>query len=154
MMTKLNLPNYQFRLKEEDKKTKIFDSIRKKYVVLTPEEWVRQHIIEYLIQEKDYPRGLIMVETSLKQNGRARRSDIVCYHSNKSPILLVECKAPEVKITQEAFDQISRYNIAYRVPLLLVSNGINHFVCKVNFNDQTTSYLREVPNYKELFKND
>lgn len=153
-MTKLNLPDYQFRLKQEDKKTKIFDSIRKKYVVLTPEEWVRQNLIEYLVQEKGYPKGLVAVETSLKHNGRARRSDILCYHNNNLPILLVECKAPEIKISQDTFDQISRYNIAYKVPFLLVSNGLTHFICQVDFETKTTMYLQEVPHYKELFKND
>tara|TARA_R110002049_G_scaffold117654_5_gene271230 strand:- start:636 stop:1100 length:465 start_codon:yes stop_codon:yes gene_type:complete len=154
MMTKLNLPEYPFRLKEEDKKTKIFDSIRKKYVVLTPEEWVRQNIIKYLIEEKGYPKGLIAVETSLKHNGRVRRSDILCFHTNNMPILLVECKAPEVKISQDVFDQISRYNIAYEVPFLLVSNGLQHFVCQVDFNTRSSTYLQELPHYKELFKNE
>lgn len=153
MMTKLNLPHYLFRLKEENKKTKIFDSIRKKYVVLTPEEWVRQNLIEYLVIEKGYPKGLIAVETSLKHNGRSRRSDILCYHNNNYPILLVECKAPDVKISQETFDQISRYNLTYKVPFLLVSNGLQHFVCQVNFESKTTSYLQEVPHYNELLRN-
>lgn len=153
-MTKLNLPEYQFRLKEEDKKTKIFDSIRKKYVVLTPEEWVRQNLINYLTEEKGYPKGLIAVETSLKHNGRSRRSDILCYHSNNCPVLLVECKAPEVKISQAAFDQISRYNITYKVPFLLISNGINHYVCQINFDTKSYTYIQELPHYTELFKNE
>lgn len=154
MIKKLNLPEYNFRLKTEDKKTKIFDSIRRKYIVLTPEEWVRQNLIQYLIQEKNYPAGLIGVEKSLVQNGLKRRSDIILFDRNQKAQLLVECKAPEIPITQATFDQISRYNIHYKVPFLLISNGLQHYVCQINFKTQASIFLSEVPDYHQLLQID
>ncbi len=150
MSNNLNLPKYNFRLKDEDKKTKIFDSIRRKYVVLTPEEWVRQNLIQFLVTEKKYPAGLIAVETALQHNGRKRRSDIVFYNTDRKAVLLVECKASDVKISQDTFDQISRYNIFYKVPYLLVSNGLDHYVCKIDFENNSYQFLKEVPDYLEL----
>ncbi|MCT4613358.1 MAG: type I restriction enzyme HsdR N-terminal domain-containing protein [Marinifilaceae bacterium] len=148
-IVKLNLPIYKFRFKEENGRKKIFDQIRKKYYVLSPEEWVRQNIISYLIDEKKYPASLIAVETKVDVNKLPQRSDIVLYSNNLKPLMIVECKAPEVKITQQSFNQITRYNMILRVPLLFVSNGLNHYCCHYNYAENSYKYLKEIPNYKE-----
>jgi len=149
-MQTLNLPLYSFSIKEENKKTKIFDAIRKKYLVLTPEEWVRQNIIQYLIEEKGVPKGLIVIESGLTLNGLKKRTDILVYSKNGKPILIVECKAPSVKINQEVFDQIGRYNINFKLPYLLVTNGMEHYIAKIDFTQKSFSFLKEVPHYDSL----
>ena len=112
----------------------IFDEIRRKYLVLTPEEWVRQHVVQYIIKEKGYPKALIKLEGGLKLNSLQKRTDIVVFNTQGEKILLVECKAPTVRITQNTFDQIARYNIIHKVPLLFVSNGLQHYACKINIS--------------------
>ncbi len=149
-MQELNLPTYQFKFKEEDKRTKIFDKTRKAYYVLTPEEWVRQNFIEYLIHEKDYPRGLIAIEKGLKLNNLPKRTDILVYSRNGEPILMVECKAPNIKITQSVFDQIGRYNIHFKLPFLIVTNGVEHYCAQINFKEKKFSFLSEVPHYNTI----
>lgn len=151
MMQKLNLPAYSFTLKEEDKKTKIFDVIRKKYLVLTPEEWVRQHIIQFLIEERDVPKNLIAVEKGLLLNGLQKRTDVLVYSREGIPLLMVECKAPSIKIDQKTFDQIGRYNISLKLPYLLVTNGMKHFIAKINFEENKFLFLKDIPTYEELF---
>ncbi len=146
-MQKLNLPEYSFRLKEESGKQLIFDSIRKKFVVLTPEEWVRQNFIQYLVSEKNYPRNLMAVEKQVKVNGKQRRFDLLVYSRNGQPRLIVEFKAPGVKITQDAFDQVVRYNMALRVDKVIVSNGLQHFACDIDYKTNSFSYLKEIPEY-------
>ncbi len=146
-MQKLNLPEYSFRLKEESGKQLIFDLIRKKFVVLTPEEWVRQNFIQYLISEKNYPRNLMAVEKQVKVNGKQRRFDLLVYSRNGQPRLIVEFKAPGVKITQDAFDQVVRYNMALRVDKVIVSNGLQHFACAIDYKTNSFSYLKEIPEY-------
>ncbi len=146
-MQKLNLPEYSFRLKEERGKQLIFDLIRKKFVVLTPEEWVRQNFIQYLISEKNYPRNLMAVEKQVKVNGKQRRFDLLVYSRNGQPRLIVEFKAPGVKITQDAFDQVVRYNMALRVDKVIVSNGLQHFACAIDYKTNSFSYLKEIPEY-------
>ncbi|MES2873148.1 MAG: type I restriction enzyme HsdR N-terminal domain-containing protein, partial [Bacteroidota bacterium] len=121
--TPLNLPEYPFRLKQENNTTYIFDGVRKKFLVLTPEEWVRQHFVQFLIQEKKYPRTLIKLEGGLKLNSLQKRSDILLFNSSGEKIILVECKAPSIKITQATFDQVARYNFVHQVKYLVVSNG-------------------------------
>src|ERR1039457_6927984 len=128
-MKTLSLPPYQFKLKEAGLRTQIFDVIRKKYVVLTPEEWVRQNFLQYLIQEKKFPALLISVEAGLKYNQLQKRMDVLVYDKHGNPYLMVECKAPEVKITQDVFDQIARYNLVFKVKYLVVTNGMHHFCC-------------------------
>ena len=123
-MEKLNLPEYTFRTKIVEGKKLIFDSIRKKFVALTPEEWVRQNFIQYLIKEKKYPESLMAVEKQILVNGKQRRFDLLIYLRNGQPHLIAEFKAPNVKITQEAFDQVVRYNMALRVERIVVSNGL------------------------------
>lgn len=149
-MIELNLPNYTFKLFEEGKKTKIFDDIRKKKIVLTPEEWVRQNFIQFLIQEKGYPQGLIAVEKGLQLNGLQKRTDILCYAKDGNPILMVECKAPNIPINQSVFDQIARYNITFKLPYLIVTNGLVHYCAFINFEKNQFSFLKEIPSYEEL----
>lgn len=151
-MIKLNLPSYSFKLFKEDKKTKIFDDIRKKKIVLTPEEWVRQNFIQFLIQERNYPRGLIAVEKGLKINGLQKRTDILCYDKSGNPILMVECKATNISIDQSVFDQIARYNISFKLPYLIVTNGLEHYCALINFEEKRFSFLKEIPFYEELGK--
>ena len=149
-MKTLNLPTYQFTIKEENKKTKIFDAIRKKFLVLTPEEWVRQHIVRFLVEEKGFPASLIAIEMGLKLNGLQKRADILVYSKSGQPILMVECKAPHIKIDQKVFDQIGRYNITFKLPYLLVTNGMEHFCAQIDFNSKDFSFLKDIPNYEHL----
>ena len=149
-MKTLNLPSYQFKLKTENKKTKIFDVIRKKYLVLTPEEWVRQHIIHFLIIEKGFPKSLIAVEKGLKLNRLQKRVDILIYSTKGEPIFMVECKAPNIPINQKVLDQIGRYNISFKLPYLLITNGLEHFCAKVDFKTERIEFLKDLPDYEKL----
>lgn len=149
-MNKLNLPDFNVQLITEDKKTKILDVFRKKYLVLTPEEWVRQHFLHFLTNNLSYPIGLIAIECGLTLNNLQKRADILVYSKEGEPLLLVECKAPKVKITQNAFDQVSRYNLAFKVPYLIVTNGMQHYCCKINLKEKDYQFLKEIPNFNEL----
>lgn len=144
-MRALNLPAYSFKLKESSGKVQILDELRKKYVVLTPEEWVRQHIVQYLIQEKKYPASLIAIEIGLKYNQLQKRADVLVYDRQGAPFLLVECKAPEVKITQDVFHQIAVYNMTFKVKYLLVTNGMDHFICEIDYTNNSYQFLKEIP---------
>jgi len=146
-MQKLNLPTYKLRVKSKENKFAIFDIIRKKYVILTPEEWVRQHIIHYLIEDKNYPISLISVEKKLNFNKLTKRTDILVFSSNGMPDIIVECKAPTVKITQDAFDQIARYNLSLNANYLIVSNGLEHFYCSMDVENEQYIFLDNIPNY-------
>lgn len=146
----LNFPFSKFRLKETENKLQIFDDARKKYVILTPEEWVRQNCLHYLRDKKGYPISLLAVEKGIKINNQNLRYDIVAYSKKAKPILLVECKAPEVKISQSTFDQIAAYNLELRVPFLLVTNGIQHFCCVSNFEKAKYDFLKEVPEFSSI----
>jgi type I site-specific restriction endonuclease len=143
----LNLPPYPFRITNDNCQFLIFDEIRKKQIVVTPEEWVRQHFVQYLIRQKNYPRALIKLEGGLRLNGMAKRTDIVAFNSSGEKILLVECKAPTVSIDQKVFDQAARYNIVHRVPLLAMSNGLQHYYCSIDFEKSQYAFLKELPNY-------
>jgi type I site-specific restriction endonuclease len=154
MMQPLNLPEYNFRIKTEDGKTLIFDGIRKKFVVLTPEEWVRQNFIEYLKKEKNYPETLMAVEKQIAVNGLQRRFDLLVYTRNGQPLLIAEFKAPAIKITQETFDQVVRYNMALRVEKVIVSNGLQHFACEIDYTKNSFSYLPEIPAFPERCRYD
>lgn len=146
-MQELNLPKYQFKFKEVAEKIQIFDTFRKKYVVLTPEEWVRQNFIQYLVEEKKYPASLIAVEAGLKYNEMQKRADVLIYDKQGSPLLLVECKAPEVKLTQDTFDQVARYNMIFKVTYLVVTNGLDHFCCKMDYSTNSYHFLQEIPDF-------
>lgn len=144
----LNLPNYPFRIKQNLGKNFIFDEIRKKFLVLTPEEWVRQHVVQYLIQIKKYPRSLIQLEGGLKLHSTAKRSDILIYNNRGEKIMLVECKSPFVKISQDTFDQIARYNVTHQVQWLFVSNGLEHHCCEIDFANSNYRFVDEIPMYQ------
>lgn len=146
-MEKLNLPEYDFRIQTEEGKQMIFDVIRKKFVVLTPEEWVRQNFIQFLKTEKNYPVSLMAVEKQIMVNGKQRRFDLLIYSRNGQPHLIAEFKAPNVKISQETFDQVVRYNMALRVHRVVVSNGMQHFACEIDYNRNSYSFLREIPEF-------
>jgi hypothetical protein len=147
-MIKLNLPTYNFKLKSKENKTLIFDKLRKKYMVLTPEEWVRQHYVHFLIEEKNYPISLIALEKQLTINNRKKRTDILVFNTDGNPEIIVECKAPSIKITQDTFDQIARYNLKLKANFLIVTNGLEHFYCKMDFKNETYIFLKEIPDYK------
>jgi diaminopimelate epimerase len=144
-MKNLNFPSYNFRFKNSENKTMIFDEIRKKFIVLTPEEWVRQHVVKFLLEEKKYPKSLISVEKVLKINDLTKRYDIVVFNSDGSINILVECKAPQIKISQTSFDQIARYNLSLNASFLMVSNGINHYFCQIE--NEAYVFLESLPNY-------
>ncbi|WP_186989438.1 type I restriction enzyme HsdR N-terminal domain-containing protein [Constantimarinum furrinae] len=147
-MLKLNFPDYQFRFKSNENKPLIFDEIRKKFIVLTPEEWVRQHTLKYLISEKNYPKSLINVERELKLHNTLKRYDIVVFNRDGSIRILVECKAPGVVINQQTFDQIARYNFTLNADYLFLTNGLNHFACRMDFENEQYTFLKEVPTYE------
>ncbi|OSY88368.1 restriction endonuclease subunit R [Tenacibaculum holothuriorum] len=146
-MQKLNLPYYNFKLKSNENKTLVFDPLRKKNVVLTPEEWVRLHFVQYLIQEKKYPVSLIAIEKQLIINNLKKRTDIVIFSPDGTPNIIVECKAPKVKITQDTFDQIARYNLKLNANYLIVTNGFNHYFCMLNKEEESYVFLQDIPNY-------
>lgn len=146
----LNFPNYSFKMKKENGRMFIFDRLRKKHVALQPEEWVRQHMIEFLIEEKKYPPSLIGNEISLMLNGMQKRCDSVVYDRDGSPLMIIEYKAPSVKISQDTFDQILVYNTQLCVKYLLVSNGLQHCCCVVNLTNRTFSFLEEIPEFDSL----
>ncbi|MCP1994700.1 type I restriction enzyme HsdR N-terminal domain-containing protein [Flavobacterium sp. HSC-61S13] len=147
-MQKLNFPSFEFRFKNTKNKLAIFDIIRKKFIQLTPEEWVRQHLVHDLIFNKNYPQQLINVEKVIKINDLTKRYDVVVFKPNGEIFLLVECKAPEVKITQSTFDQIARYNLLLQADLLYISNGLNHYFCQMDFELEKYHFLSELPIYQ------
>jgi hypothetical protein len=146
----LNLPSYSFRIKEKEGKKLILDQFRRKWVALTPEEWVRQNFIRFLTEVKHYPVSLVSVERSIRMNRLNFRSDAVIFSKTGEPLVIIECKAPEVKISQQAFDQIVRYNYELRVKYLIVTNGMNHYFCVIDPDQLTYSFLTEIPDYNDL----
>jgi len=153
-MDKLNLPEYQLNTRNNGNKLEIFDSIRRKYVALTPEEWVRQNFIRFLIEVKGFPASLIGVEKGLKVNNMIRRTDIVLYNSLGYALMIVECKAPEVRISQSTFDQAANYNISLKVKYLTITNGLQHFCCYIDPLKNSISFLKDIPNYQEISHNE
>jgi len=146
---KLNFPTYSFRFKNSENKVSIFDAIRKKFVILQPEEWVRQHCVSYLIIEKNYPKSLINVEKELIINDLKKRYDIVVFNPDGSIHLIVECKAPKIAIKQSTFDQVARYNLALNATYLMVTNGLNHYYCQMDFDAEKYHFLKDIPDYKK-----
>ncbi|ADY30593.1 MULTISPECIES: type I restriction enzyme HsdR N-terminal domain-containing protein [Cellulophaga] len=146
-MQKLNFSTHNFRFKNSENKVYIFDVIRKKFVVLQPEEWVRQHVVHHLIHQKKYPISLINVEKQLVINDLKKRYDVVVFKPNGNINILVECKAPEITITQATFDQIARYNMQLDANYLMVTNGLNHFYCKTNSTEDNYTFLRDIPDF-------
>ena len=149
-MFELNLPPFDVKISTEGGKKRIFDFIRKRYVALTPEEWVRQHFVHFLADYKQYPASLMANEVNLKLNGMSRRCDTVVYDRSLAPRVIVEYKAPSVEITQKVFDQICRYNMVLQVSYLIVSNVLAHYCCRMDYAAQDYSFLPDIPSYNEL----
>lgn len=149
-MIQLNFPEVSFRLRNGPNGNEIFDMIRKKFVALTDEEWVRQNCIAHLINQKSYPASLISVEKALKVNGLTKRTDVVVFAKDLNPRLIIECKAPHIKITNDVFSQIARYNMTLRVNYLLVTNGLCHYCCKIDFENNKFYFLESIPEYSEI----
>jgi hypothetical protein len=147
-MIKLNFPEYQFRFKNSENKVSIFDEIRKKFIILTPEEWVRQNVIHFLMYDKKYPKSLINVEKNLTINSLTKRYDVVVFNKNGSINILVECKSTDIKISQNVFDQIARYNMTLKANFLMVTNGLNHYFCIIDNENEKYLFLENLPEYK------
>ena len=149
-MLSLNLPPFDIKIQQRDGKSFIFDPLRKKYIALTPEEWVRQHFVHFLTDFKGYPKGLLANEVQLTLNGTKKRCDTVLYNKDLSARMIVEYKAPHVEITQAVFDQITRYNMVLKVEYLIVSNGLRHYCCRIDYNTMQCTFLPDIPAYTEL----
>lgn len=149
-LPELNFPFSKFKIKEEKAKLHIFDDARKKFVSLTPEEWVRQNCLHYLRDHKNFPISLLAVEKGISVNNQNLRYDIVAYSKKAKPILLVECKAPDIKISQLTFDQIVVYNLELNVPFLLITNGLQHFCCIADFEEKRFKFLTEIPDFGSI----
>ena len=149
-MKELNLPSYDVKVRGTREKPEIFDFLRRKYVALTPEEWVRQHFTHWLIHEKGYPKGLLGNEIALKWGDNARRCDSILYDKAARPQMIIEYKAPTVSLTQRVFNQISSYNLLLHVDYLIVSNGLQHYCCRMDYEHQSYEFLQDVPAYSEL----
>ncbi|MDE5948842.1 MAG: type I restriction enzyme HsdR N-terminal domain-containing protein [Prevotella sp.] len=149
-MYQLNLPQYDIRIGEQAGRRTILDVLRRKYVALTPEEWVRQHFVHYLIGHKGYPQALLANEIELRSGNKRLRCDSVLYDSSLRPRMIIEYKAPTVAIQQKVFDQISVYNMLLHVDYLVVSNGLNHYCCRMDYANQKYVFLRDIPAYQEL----
>ena len=149
-MPRLNLPEFNFTFKNEGDKQYIFDEVRKKYLILNPEEWVRQNFVKYLIQHKEYPASLIALEMPFTQNKLDKRSDIVIYNKQGKAIVLVECKAIQVALSQKVFDQAAGYNLLIKAELLIITNGMSHYCCKPDYINQKWQFLNDIPSFAEL----
>ena len=149
-MQPLNLPTYLFNTKSENGKTYIFDSIRRKFIQLTPEEWVRQNFIQYLNKEKQMPSALISLEKRFRLHKLHKRTDILIHDRKGDVRAIVECKAPKIELTSAVFDQILRYNLVYKVPYIIITNGLNHYCCKLNHETEQYCFLKNIPDFEEL----
>lgn len=149
-MFSLNLPAFDARIITKDGKKNIFDAIRRRYVALTPEEWVRQHFVRFLITHKGYPQALMANEVQVQLNGTKKRCDTVLYRRDLTACMIIEYKAPEVEITQKVFDQITRYNMVLKVDYLIVSNGIRHYCCRIDYERNSYVFLQDIPDYASL----
>jgi len=149
-MDPLNLPTYFFRIKQGKEKKYIFDEIRHRYVLLTPEEWVRQHMVKYLVDVKHFPLVLISVEKGFRQLQRKQRYDLLIYDRSGSPLMIAECKSPSIEINQNAFDQVSRYNQKHKARYLLITNGRKHYCCQINLESRQYRFLNEIPDFSDM----
>ncbi len=149
-MLSLNLPAFDAKIIVKNGKNVIFDSIRRRYVALTPEEWVRQHFVNFLIAHKGYPRELMANEVPITLNGTRKRCDTVLYKRDLSARMIIEYKAPDVEITQAVFNQIMRYNMVLRVEYLVISNGIQHFCCQMDYANNRYNFLQDIPDYHQI----
>lgn len=149
-MFPLNLPSIDANIKQDGEKKLIFDPLRKRYVSLTPEEWVRQHFIMFLINYRNYPSALIANETSISLNGMSRRCDSVVFRSSLEPLVIVEYKAPQVTITKKTFMQAHSYNQVLRVPYIIITNGLTHYCYHIDYTAMSMKFLNDIPFYKDL----
>ncbi|HYG38890.1 MAG TPA: type I restriction enzyme HsdR N-terminal domain-containing protein [Cytophagales bacterium] len=149
-MTPLNLPQFEYKIKNEDGKTFLFDIIRKKFVVLTPEEWVRQHFVHYLINYYKYPKSLIKIETGHRFNTLKKRSDIIIYNRQGKSLMVVECKSVLEKINSKTFYQVATYNMTIKAKYLAVTNGLKHYCYIVNYDDNKYTFLDEIPSFEDV----
>ncbi len=149
-MYSLNLPSYDAKIRKKGSIMEIYDSLRRKYITLTPEEWVRQHFVNWLIVDKNYPASLMANEAGIKLNSQIRRCDTVVYNQQLDPLMIIEYKESNVPINQNVFDQVVRYNTVLKVQYIVVSNGVNHYCCKMDYEKQSYEFLTEIPNYKDL----
>ena len=150
MPSQLNLPPYEIRVKEEHGRHQIFDFLRRRYVTLTPEEWVRQHFVHFLVEHKGYPKGLLGNEIELRVGEKKLRCDTLLYNKELQPQMIIEYKAPHIELTQQVFDQISAYNMLLHVDFLIVSNGLQHYCCRMDYSNHRYLFLREIPDYESL----
>ena len=150
-MTSLNLPPFDIRLKGTKQAPLIFDFLRRRYVRLTPEDWVRQHFVHFMVEHRHYPASLLANEVSLHVGDKALRADTILYNKQLQPVMIVEYKAPHIPITQTVFDQIVTYNMLLHVDYLVVSNGLQHYVCKMDYDGKKYLYLEELPDYSNIF---
>lgn len=150
IMDSLNLPQTQLRISEVNAVPYVFDILRNKNIQITPEEWVRQHFVHFLINQKGYPKSLMANEVLVNLNGMQRRCDSIVYDKLLNPLLIVEYKAPHIKITQKVFDQICRYNFVLKVKYLIVSNGLQHYCCKIDYENKSYAFLKDIPSYIDL----
>lgn len=149
-MVQLNLPSFDHKVQKVEGKTLIYDIVRRKYVALTPEEWVRQHLIHFLINHLSFPKGLIQVESGLKYNKLAKRTDVVVYDRKGDPLLILECKSFKVPISQKVFEQSAIYNGTLKADYLLVSNGLEHYCCQINHHSKSFAFLDSIPDFEEI----
>ena len=149
ILQKLNLPQFELIIKEKEGKKYIFDSIRKNYFLLTPEEWVRQHFINFLISTYNYPKQLIKIESGLRYNSMLKRSDILVYDREGEPFLLIECKSSDQKINQAGFNQVSLYNMTIKAKYIALSNGIKTYCCKINHENKSYEFVADIPKMPE-----
>lgn len=149
-MLRLNLPPFDTKIREKEGTPYIYDILRRKYIALTPEEWVRQHFIHFLIKQKGYPAALLGNEISLNLNGSRRRCDSVLYDRGMHPRMILEYKAPSIPITRKVFTQIYSYNMVLHVDYLVVSNGLSHYCCKLDYTARNYTFLKDIPSYEEL----
>ena len=149
-MYELNLPKYGIKIRNDKGHQSIFDVLRRKYVALTPEEWVRQHFVHFLIEHKGYPKALMANEIQLTIGSKKLRCDSVLYDRTLKPRMIIEYKAPTVSITQKVFDQITIYNMLLHVDYLVVSNGIKHYCCRMDYANQKYLFLEDIPDYQNL----
>ena len=148
MDLRLNLPTFEINTRIENGQRQVFDGVRKRFVALTPEEWVRQHFVNYLLEYKGYPPGLLSIEHPVLVNGMQQRADIVVFKRDGSPLVVIECKAPSVVVTKETYAQAARYNLSIKAPILMVTNGINHFCSLINLESKAFKPVLEIPRYE------
>lgn len=151
-MINLNFPGYRFYVRGEGRSQEVFDAISQKYVVLTPEEWVRQHLVQYLVQEKGTPLGLLRREIPLNVYGVRKRADVVAYDRQARPIIVAECKAPHVELNQATLDQVGSYNKMLRACYIIITNGLSHYFCRMDYLRRTSEFIEDIPAFEAICK--